>query len=313
MHREGGDRQVGQVGEDRPWTRSGGGAATAHETKRGRLPAPTGSRSARVAGLPPALFAPAAPSGAPGPQGYPRRVAPPARCDLPPGWPAEAAAHAAWALRQAEVRRWPAGATLFAGPRRGGGLFWLRRGVVRLAAPGASGEPVLVAVVAAPGLTGDPGPLFGRASVPLTATCITACDAAYWPYPRFRAMMTQRPELAVLLAYQGMEAFHQATQRIAGLLSPHARLRVLHVLVLLARAFPLPDGSGSRLPAALTQQAIGLAANAGRVTVNRVLADLRRRGIVGRTRPLFIRSPERLQALLREEEAAVAPEGADLG
>ena len=64
---------------------------------------------------------------------------------------------------------------------------------------------------------------------------------------------------------------------------------------------------------ALTQQAIGLAANAGRVTVNRVLADLRRRGIVGRTRPLFIRSPERLQALLREEEAAVAPEGADLG
>ncbi|HEY8551890.1 MAG TPA: Crp/Fnr family transcriptional regulator [Thermaerobacter sp.] len=294
--------------------RQDGGSATVDGQGRGpRLPR-TGPRSARAPGQP------AAPPTAPGSAdfGWGRRGTPGVtdrggRGDIPPGWPVEAAAHAAWALRQAEVRRWPAGATLFSSHPRGGGLFWLRRGAVRLAVPNASGEPVLVAVVAAPALTGDPGPVFGRASAPLTATCITACEAAYWPYPQFRAMLAQRPELAVLLAYQGMETFHQAAQRVTGLLSPHSRLRVLHVLVLLARTFPLPDGSRSRLPASLTQQAIGLAANAGRVTVNRVLADLRRRGIVGRTRPLYIRSPERLQALLVEEEAAASREGADSG
>lgn len=236
--------------------------------------------------------------------GPPRIGAP----QLPAGWPAEIAADAAWALRQAEVRRWRPGATLVPGRGPQDGLYWLQRGAVRLAATDPAGDPRLVGVVVAPALVGDPGPLFGRPPLALTATCVTPCTAAFWPYARFLAMLRQRPSLGVLLAFQGMEAYQQAAQRVAGLLWPCSRLRVLHTLVVLARAFPVPGGRGSRLPVSLTQGTIGLAANASRVTVNRVLADLRRRGIVGRARPLYIREPHRLEALLAEEAAAVAAE-----
>lgn len=209
-----------------------------------------------------------------------------------------------WALERAQIRRWGPGEMLFRGPASPRGIYWLGRGAVRLTASDAAGEPRLLAVVTAPCLAGDPGPLFGRPAAPLVATCITACHTAFWPYTLFATMLEERPSMALLLAHQGMEAYHQAAWRVIGLLWPCPRLRILHVLVTLARAFPLPGSRGSRLPASLTQQAIGLAANTSRVSVNRVLSDLRRQGIVGRARPLYIRDAGRLEALLMEEVLA---------
>ncbi|HEY8489064.1 MAG TPA: Crp/Fnr family transcriptional regulator, partial [Thermaerobacter sp.] len=226
---------------------------------------------------------------------------PPVPGPIPRPGPAVTASDWRWALQHAQVRRWRPGQVLHPGPGRPAGIHWLGHGTVRLATADAAGELRLLALVTGPGLVGDPGPLFGREPVPLVGTCLTPCQTAFWPYPVFAQLLEQRPGLAVLLAHQGMDLFHQAAWRVAGLLWPCSRLRILHVLVTLARAFPLPGTEGSRLPASLTQQAIGLAANASRVSVNRVLADLRRRGLVGRARPLYIRDTGRLEALLQEE------------
>ncbi len=212
-------------------------------------------------------------------------------------------------MAQAQIRRWRPGELVFAGGTAAQGIFWLARGALRLATDDG-GEARLVAVVTAPALAGDPAPLFGRPAALLAATSITACHTAFWPYHRFAALLAQRPGLALLLAQQGMQSYHQTLGRVTGLLWPCARLRILHVLVTLAQAFPAPGGGGSRLPAALTQRAIGLAANTSRVSVNRVLADLRRQGIVGRTRPLHVRDTARLEALLQAEVLAAGEEAA---
>ena len=222
-----------------------------------------------------------------------------------PAWTPEPA-DLEWALGQAHHRSWAVGAALFTAARPPTGLFLLRTGFVQLSVPGPAGDERLLAVVGPPCLAGDPGPVFGQPPAPVTATCITPCEAAFWPYAHFRTMIAERPGLAAVLAYQGMLVYHQALQRVAGLMWPCSRLRVLHTLLVLTRTFSRNEpGPGCRFPPSLTQAGLGHAANASRVTVNRVLADLRRRGIVARSRPLHIRQPDRLEALLKEELGAL--------
>lgn len=215
-----------------------------------------------------------------------------------------------WALSQALSRTFPSGASIYTPSRPPTGMYLLRSGSVKICLDFPHGEEHVFAWAGQNWFVGDPAPLFGHRPAAVSAVCLTRCEAAFWPYSLFETMLRDRPPLAAALVYQSVLTYHLAVQRFEVLMWPSSRLRVLHALVLLVQVFGEWDPvAGCRIPLPLTQTGLGIIANVSRVTVNRVLADLRRQGIVTRCRPLSIHHPDRLDALFQEEIAALAARG----
>lgn len=208
-------------------------------------------------------------------------------------------------MNRALHRRGTAGHLLFSPSRPPTGFYLVRSGFVQLSMDDLRGHERPLAIATAPTLVGDPAPLFGRPPINLTATCMTACELSFWSYGQIHSFLRERPSLAAVLVYQTTMFYHCAAHRAVGLMWPCPRWRVLHTLVMLTRAVERRSGDNiCRFPSFVTQTWLGNAANASRVTVNRVLASLRAQGMVIRTRPLCIRHPEKLEALLEAELAA---------
>lgn len=217
-----------------------------------------------------------------------------------------------WALEQALSRSFPAGSTICAPARPAAGMYLLRTGTVRIGLDDFHGGTEHFLTLACENwLIGDPGPLFGQRPVPLIVTCVTACEAAYWPYSRLERMLRDRPVLAAALVYHTAATLRLAFRRLEVLMRPCSRLRVMDALLLLYQVFGQRDEpAGSCVTLPLTQGALGAFANVSRVTVNRVLSELRRQGIVAtRSRMLYVHRPEKLETLFQEEVAALGHRG----
>ncbi|HEY8394484.1 MAG TPA: Crp/Fnr family transcriptional regulator [Thermaerobacter sp.] len=220
-----------------------------------------------------------------------------------------------WALDQALPRSFPTGSTIYTPARPPAGMYLLRSGIVRIGVDDLHGGTEHFLTLACENWwIGDPGPLFGQHPIRLTATCVTPCETAYWPYARLESMLRDRPALAAALVYHGAASFRLAVRRMEVLMQPCSRLRVLDALRLLLQVYGQGDATaGSRIRFPLTQGALGAIANVSRVTVNRVLSELRRQGIVATgSRTVVVRRPDRLEALFQAEVASLSTRGRTL-
>jgi CRP/FNR family transcriptional regulator, cyclic AMP receptor protein len=157
-------------------------------------------------------------------------------------------------------------------------LFLIRSGAVRLAAVLPSGREVVVAVL-------GPGDLFGEAALlghasPVDARALGAAVVQALPLPMIETVIRRRPEAASEIVRLLASRLHGTSAALQEALAHDVPTRVSSRLRDLAAAHGRAGGDGVRLSLPLTQEELARMVGATRETVNRVLRNLARRGLV---------------------------------
>lgn len=213
-------------------------------------------------------------------------------CGLGPG-PLEALN----AIRRTTL--YPRGAVLFVQGQPSQGLFVLCSGQVKLTTSSARGRSVIVRVV-------GPGEVLGLGST-MTATpydvsaeTLEPAEVNFLPRDQFMLFLQRHGEVAVRVAQCLGTELHRAYSQMARVaLAPTAKAKLAGLLLDWAsRATPSTAGR-AEFPLRLSHQEIGELIGSSRETVTRLLAQLRREGLV-KTRASLVTLPDvkKLQSLL---------------
>ena len=149
-------------------------------------------------------------------------------------------------------------------------LWLVVRGMVKLSAVSEQGEPLLLALV-------GPDEPFGESLSSqelLEATTLVDSDLLCLPL----AELTERPELALTLVQSLNQRCRQSEALVALLGLRLVEERIRGFLELIANDYGQPCDQGLRLPFRLTHQDLASALNTTRVTVTRIIGQLKEEG-----------------------------------
>jgi CRP/FNR family transcriptional regulator, cyclic AMP receptor protein len=157
-------------------------------------------------------------------------------------------------------------------------LFLIRSGAIRLASVLPSGREVVVAVL-------GPGDLFGEAALlghasPVEARALGSATVQALPLSTIETVLLRRPDAATEFVRLLASRLHRTSAGLQEALAHDVQTRVSSRLRDLAAAHGRADREGVRLLLPLTQEELARMVGATRETVNRVLANLARRGLV---------------------------------
>jgi CRP/FNR family transcriptional regulator len=193
--------------------------------------------------------------------------------------------------RQKSFKR---GDTIFRKDDPGTHLYVILDGAVKIALPGEFGQEALDAIM-------RPGEFFGELALfdrsPRSATAVALEDtmAALLAGDDFIAFLDAHPAAVRLVLEALARTVRRLSDRVEDLIFLDVPSRVAKYLLDLARA------SGASAPELnLTQDELAAFTGASRVSVNRVLGDLERRGLISiRRRRIAILDPDRLAKEVR--------------
>ena len=182
-------------------------------------------------------------------------------------------------LRTGRRRQFSRGETLFhyGDPADSVHLLAVGRVAVRVLTP--QGDQAILAVLGPGRVFGELALIDPQARRTATITAMQGCETIALHRTQFEQLRTQHPEVDRFLLATLASEVHRLSELLLELLFVPAPLRVLHRLSVLAEEF---DGE----PIAMTQEELGLMSGTTRPTVNEVLQDLDRQGVVriGRSR-----------------------------
>jgi CRP-like cAMP-binding protein len=158
-------------------------------------------------------------------------------------------------------------------------IFLLQAGIVRISTGRPPGRDSILAFV-------YPGDLVGELALvdesPRDHLATAHEDAVLYEISRDRLLAALRRSPA--FAYQAIRLMASRSQqyraRVEALLQGSAPARIAHVLIELATAHGVRDSNGVLVPLRLSQREIGRLVGFARETVNTVLRDFHRRGLV---------------------------------
>lgn len=172
-----------------------------------------------------------------------------------------------------------AGAVLFVEGEAGGGVVLLRRGLVKVVRASSAGRDVLLALRGPGDLIGEQSALDGGERS-ATAVCASACDLVVVAPAAFRAVLLERPTLALQLAAELSRRLRDADGKRSEHGSADVPARLAGRLVELAERFGEPEEDGLRIAVPLSQEELAGWTGASREAVAAALRGLRERGWV---------------------------------
>lgn len=163
-------------------------------------------------------------------------------------------------------------------------LFWLLRGIVKLAHVTEGGVQLTMDVM-------GKGAVFGSAFAEYlsdhTATSLSEIHIAKISHHELSSLISESPEFATFLFAQ-LEAWQKRTEgKLITLLTKRVEMRLVETLRELALVFGSPCPHGYTLEIPLTQQDIADLVFASRPAVTKAMNALRRRGVLDYRRDLI--------------------------
>lgn len=194
-------------------------------------------------------------------------------------------------MRQKQFKR---GDTIFRKDDKGTHLYVVLEGAVKIALPGEFGQEALVAIARSGEYFGELA-LFDRSPRSATVVALEDTQAALLAADDFIAFLESHP-LAVRAVLEGLSrTVRRLSDRVEDLIFLDVPSRVAKYLLDLAQQ---NGGAGRELT--LTQDELAAFTGASRVSVNRVLGDLERRGLISiRRRRIAILDPDGLAREVR--------------
>jgi CRP/FNR family transcriptional regulator, global nitrogen regulator len=160
-------------------------------------------------------------------------------------------------------------------------VYFLTKGAVKLSRVYEAGEEITVALLRENSVFGVLSLITGqRADRFYHAVAFTPVELISVPIEQVEKAMTQNPELAMLLL-QGLSArILQTEMMIETLAHRDMGSRLVSFLLILCRDFGVPGQDGVTIDLKLSHQAIAEAIGSTRVTVTRLLGDLRDQAMI---------------------------------
>ena len=195
---------------------------------------------------------------------------------------------------RARARSFKRGEMLFRKDDPGTHLYVVLDGAVKIALPGEFGQEALVAIM-------RPGDFFGELALfdgsprSASATALEDTRAALLARDDFLAFLEGHPAAVRVVVDALAKTIRRLSDRVEDLIFLDVPSRVAKYLLDLAQV----DGEQT-LELTLTQDELAAFIGASRVSVNRVLGDLERRGIIEiRRRHIVIRDADKLTKEIR--------------
>ena len=160
-------------------------------------------------------------------------------------------------------------------------IFLLRRGAVRLSRVYESGEEITVALLRENSIFGVLSLLTGQRSDRFYhAIAFTRVELLSAPAASVRKAIEEDPSVALLLLQGLSSRILQTETMIETLTHRDMSSRLVSFLLVLCRDFGLPGEQGITIDLKLSHQAIAEAIGSTRVTITRLLGDLRTAGLL---------------------------------
>ncbi len=192
------------------------------------------------------------------------------------------------------MRNFKRGETLFRKDDPGTHLYVVLDGAVKIALPGEFGQEALVAIMRTGDHFGELA-LFDGSPRSASATALEDTRAALLARDDFLAFLETHPAAVRVVLDALARTIRRLSDRVEDLIFLDVPSRVAKYLLDLAQ-----DDGNEKLELTLTQDELAAFIGASRVSVNRVLGDLERRGIVEiKRRHIVIRDQDRLAKEIR--------------
>lgn len=198
-------------------------------------------------------------------------------------------------LERMHDRRVSRGSVVFHQHDRGGGLYLILEGSVKISRTGRDGREVTVAVLREGNFFGEMSLLDGQPRS-ATATALQAARLLALDREQFRQHVLAQPRIVAKLLLELSKRLRAADQAIENLALGSVYDRLFHLLGHLGRRTPLRESLGF-IERAPTHQELAEMVGSSRETVTRTLAQMEKAGVLETRR----RSITLLPAFFREE------------
>jgi len=160
-------------------------------------------------------------------------------------------------------------------------FYFLAKGAVKLSRVYEAGEEITVALLRENSVFGVLSLITGQRSDRFYhAVAFTSVDLLSVPIDRVEKSLRENPELPMLLLQGLSSRILQTEMMIETLAHRDMGSRLVSFLLILCRDFGVPDRDGVTIDLKLSHQAIAEAIGSTRVTVTRLLGDLRKQKLI---------------------------------
>ena len=182
-------------------------------------------------------------------------------------------------LQLTEVRRYSRRQTVVWEGEEGGALFVVLSGYLKAITAGADGQELLLSIM-------GPGEVFGELSLldgqPRSASCVALepAEVAVLEREPFMKLLERSPRLAIGLLRVLSQRLRNLSKRCENVACMDVPSRLAEALVVLADKHGKALGSDIQIPVKLSQHDLGSMVGATRESVNKLLRDWARTGVL---------------------------------
>jgi CRP/FNR family transcriptional regulator, cyclic AMP receptor protein len=182
-------------------------------------------------------------------------------------------------ISYSRIERYPAGREIFAKGSPGPSLMAVLRGSIKISSLSNEGKEILFNIINA-------GEIFGEIAVldgderSADATAMTDCEVMILNRRDFLHLLESRADLCMILLRILCQRLRQTSEQVEDVMFRHLESRVAKALLQLAESVGLHGLQSTSVELHVSQRELGGMAGGSRESVNKILQNLHRRGLI---------------------------------
>jgi CRP/FNR family transcriptional regulator, cyclic AMP receptor protein len=194
--------------------------------------------------------------------------------------------------------RYPAGREIFSKGSPGQSLVAVLRGSIKISSLSNEGKEIVFNIINAPEIFGEIGVLDGEERS-ADATAMTDCELLVLNRRDFLHLLENRADLCMIMLRILCQRLRQTSEQVEDVMFRHLESRLAKALLHLAESGAMHGPQSSLVELHLSQRELGNMAGGSRESVNKILQNWHRRGLIDLGKAsVLIRDVEALRRLV---------------
>jgi CRP/FNR family transcriptional regulator, cyclic AMP receptor protein len=201
-------------------------------------------------------------------------------------------------ISYSRVERYPAGREIFSKGSPGQSLVAVLRGSIKISSLSNEGKEIVFNIINAPEIFGEIGVLDGEERS-ADATAMTDCELLVLNRRDFLHLLENRADLCMIMLRILCQRLRQTSEQVEDVMFRHLESRLAKALLHLAESGAMHAPQSTSVELHLSQRELGNMAGGSRESVNKILQNWHRRGLIDLGKAsVLIRDVEALRRLI---------------
>jgi len=201
-------------------------------------------------------------------------------------------------ISYSRVERYPASREIFSKGSPGQSLVAVLRGSIKISSLSNEGKEIVFNIINAPEIFGEIGVLDGEERS-ADATAMTDCELLVLNRRDFLHLLENRADLCMIMLRILCQRLRQTSEQVEDVMFRHLESRLAKALLHLAESGAMHGPQSSLVELHLSQKELGNMAGGSRESVNKILQNWHRRGLIDLGKAsVLIRDVEALRRLV---------------